>query len=86
MISKITTKGQVTLPQKIREELGVGLGDFIDFQIKNKTIIIKPIHAHAELMDLKEILKAKRSATDEEINNPKTSPLKNRIRLNELYF
>ena len=76
MIAKITTKGQVTLPKKIREELGIGFGDSIDFQIKNKIIIIKPIHTKGELVDLKGILKAKRSATNEEINNAKNSALK----------
>ena len=76
MITKVTSKGQVTLPKKIREELGIEFGDFIDFQVKDNMVIIKPIHNKGDLMDLKGILKARRSATDEEIKNAKNIALK----------
>ena len=76
MITKVTSKGQVTLPKQIREELGIEFGDFIDFQIKDNMVIIKPIHTKGDLMDLKGILKAGRSATDEEIKNAKNIALK----------
>ena len=76
MITKVTSKGQVTLPKRIREELGIGFGDFIDFQVKDNMVIIKPVHTKSDLMDLKGILKARRSATDEEIKNAKNIALK----------
>jgi len=32
-VAKITSKGQTTIPQQIREALGVGPGDFISWDI-----------------------------------------------------
>ena len=76
MIAKVTSKGQVTLPKQIRKKLGIEFGDSIDFQVNNDIVIIKPVQTKGDLMDLKGILKGKRSATDEEINNAKDIALK----------
>ena len=76
MIAKVTSKGQVTLPKQIRKKLGIEFGDSIDFQVNNDIVIIKPVHTKGDLMDLKGILKAKRSVADEEINNAKDIALK----------
>lgn len=39
-IAKITRKGQVTIPKKIRELLG---SDIIEFKVHRNDIIIKPV-------------------------------------------
>ena len=52
MVSTITSKGQLTLPKKIREKLNVHSGDKIEFLIdENDNIIIFPIKT--SLRDLK---------------------------------
>jgi len=39
---KVTTKGQVTIPQEIRERLGIGPGAEVEFEIEGKTVKITP--------------------------------------------
>jgi antitoxin PrlF len=40
--SPISSKGQVTIPQEIRERLGVGAGDRIEFVIEDDRTVIRP--------------------------------------------
>ncbi len=40
---KVTTKGQVTIPQEIREQLGLQPGSEVEFSIEGKTVKIVPI-------------------------------------------
>lgn len=42
VVSKITTKGQITLPVEIRRLLGVDFGDQIAFVIKNEQVEVVP--------------------------------------------
>jgi AbrB family looped-hinge helix DNA binding protein len=37
---KVTTKGQVTIPQDIREEAGIVPGDDVEFVLKDGTICL----------------------------------------------
>jgi len=32
---RVTTKGQVTIPQKVREQLGITAGSEVDFQLED---------------------------------------------------
>ena len=41
--SKITGKGQVTIPKKIRETLLVGEGDYIWYEIQEAAVTIRKI-------------------------------------------
>ena len=44
MLAKITTKGQITLPKKIREHLHVKPGDQLDFSVDDHGVVsITPI-------------------------------------------
>ena len=52
-VSKITVKGQVTIPKKVRDELGVTPGDVIVFTKKGGEIVIKPA---STLLDLKGVI------------------------------
>ena len=35
LFSKLTSKGQITIPRKVRERLGISTGDKIQFKEKN---------------------------------------------------
>ena len=40
--SKLTSKGQITLPKDIREHLGVEAGDRLTFEIRDGVVIVEP--------------------------------------------
>jgi len=51
---KISSKGQITLPKKVRDALGVGPGDQVRFLILGDEVrVVKPV----DLMSLKGMLK-----------------------------
>ncbi len=39
---KMTSKGQITLPKEIREQLTLNFGDYLQAQVKDGTIILRP--------------------------------------------
>jgi antitoxin PrlF len=41
MTSKITSKGQVTLPKAVRERLGVTTGDSIVYEVEGNTVRVR---------------------------------------------
>ena len=46
----VTSKGQITIPRKVREVLGVREGDMLVFQTKPKGIIeVKPVRSSTRL-------------------------------------
>jgi antitoxin PrlF len=69
MQATITSKGQVTVPIKIRTELNLQVGDQLDFQIENGTIKVTPERKKGTLDDFINALpRPKRSFTVEEMN------------------
>jgi AbrB family looped-hinge helix DNA binding protein len=40
---KVTTKGQVTIPQEIREKLGIQPGAEVEFEIAGKAVKMTPV-------------------------------------------
>jgi len=40
---KVTTKGQVTIPQGIREQLGIQPGAEVEFQVEGKAVKMIPV-------------------------------------------
>lgn len=40
---KVTSKGQVTIPQTVREQLGILPGTEVEFKVEGKTATMKPI-------------------------------------------
>lgn len=69
--SKITSKGQTTLPKEIRDHLGLSAGDCIDFIVlDNGTVVVKP--AYIDVSDLSGILEKSvhgKKISIEEMNN-----------------
>ena len=49
----LTSKGQITIPRKVREELGVHQGDLLVFQTRPRGIVeLKPARATTRLKGL----------------------------------
>lgn len=42
-ISKLTTKGQITIPSVIRKNLGLEGGDQVAFLLKDRTVVLIPV-------------------------------------------
>lgn len=40
--SKISSKGQITLPKRVREVLGLELGEEVTFEIRDDEVLLKP--------------------------------------------
>jgi len=69
MQTTITSKGQVTVPAKIRQQLNLQTGDRLDFEVENGAIKVTPERKKITLEDFMNILpKATRSYTVEEMN------------------
>jgi len=41
--SKISSKGQITLPREVRDSLGVGVGDRVEFVFDGERTVVKPV-------------------------------------------
>lgn len=41
--SRITTKGQITLPKRVREALGLGAGSLVGFEVKGRRAVLTPL-------------------------------------------
>ncbi len=67
--SKMTTKGQVTVPVEVREALGFETGDFLAFEVKGDYVVVtRPLSMEEVREKHKEILPKDppRFATDDE--------------------
>ena len=42
-ISKISAKGQTTIPAKIRNKLGLGSGDTVVYEIKDEGVLVRKV-------------------------------------------
>lgn len=42
--AKITSKGQITIPQKVRRLLGVDTGDSLVFESDGEAVRVRPLH------------------------------------------
>jgi AbrB family looped-hinge helix DNA binding protein len=41
MVSKITAKGQITLPKKVRDKLDVRAGDYLAYEVAGNTVKLR---------------------------------------------
>ncbi len=67
---RITSKGQVTIPQAIREEAGLMPHTEVEFELKGGKVILKPLgkpttRAHRAIGRLRGSLKHVRMSTDQ---------------------
>lgn len=67
MASRVSRQGQVTIPQKIRERLGIRGGDEVDFVVEEGKVVVKPLverrHSFQEFVGMLPYFKSR-----EEIN------------------
>ncbi|WP_038056779.1 AbrB/MazE/SpoVT family DNA-binding domain-containing protein [Thermus amyloliquefaciens] len=49
--SKISSKGQITLPKRVREALGVGPGDEVAFEVREGEVVLR-LRKRVSLRDL----------------------------------
>lgn len=42
--AKVTSKGQITIPKRVREELGIRVGDVVTFLLRDDHALLRPIH------------------------------------------
>ncbi len=59
--AKVTIKGQVTIPKKIREKLNIRPSDFVLFVRKGNEVVIKPART---LLDLRGLIKTDKKIED----------------------
>ncbi len=65
---KITTKGQVTIPQEIRERLGLLPHTEVDFEVRDDVVVLKKVKARRRGRRIVEHLRGRgavRMSTDE---------------------
>ncbi len=69
----VTSKGQITIPKPVRDELGLRAGDRVAFRVlEDGSVVVEP--ETVEILDLKGVLKPKRKGIsladmDEAIRN-----------------
>ncbi|OGR06902.1 MAG: hypothetical protein A2511_16200 [Deltaproteobacteria bacterium RIFOXYD12_FULL_50_9] len=49
MLATVTTKGQITIPMKIRKQYGIHPNDKIDFVVEGDKIILMPVKTLRDL-------------------------------------
>lgn len=50
-ISKVTSAGQLTLPKKIRKELGLKASDYVEVALLGRAVVIRRLREEDELLD-----------------------------------
>ena len=43
MVSRISSKGQVTIPAKVRNAIGLKSGDFVAYEVHENTVLLRRI-------------------------------------------
>ncbi|MBI4479124.1 MAG: AbrB/MazE/SpoVT family DNA-binding domain-containing protein [Acidobacteria bacterium] len=56
LVSKISSKGQVTIPKKVRESLRAGPGDLLVYEVQDNRVVLRRVEPfdrafHAALSD-----------------------------------
>ena len=80
MLAKLTSKGQVTIPKKVRSLLNVSYGDVIDFSLEGKKVILKKQSGGPTARSLRGLLRTKEHHTDDEIRRAKGEALSEKWR------
>lgn len=67
-ISRITSKGQTTIPRRVRERLGLNPGDILEYSVEDDRIVMRKVGPQADLylMSLDDTLTEWLSPEDEE--------------------
>jgi AbrB family looped-hinge helix DNA binding protein len=74
MKSRVSEKGQVTVPKKIRDEMGIRAGDSLDFHVRNGEIVGHRVAAEIPWDEVCGMLKTD-ATTDELMRDLRGAPL-----------
>ena len=64
--AKITSKGQITLPIRVRDMLGVTTGDHLSFEKKGQDIVVRPVRGRSPFEKYRGIFASGKAQTKEE--------------------
>jgi AbrB family looped-hinge helix DNA binding protein len=67
-VGSVSTKGQVTIPQEIREQLGIRPGDKVWISVEGSSVVMRPADLSL-LAGYRSIPALKRPLTDEEMDD-----------------
>lgn len=70
MLAKVTSKGQVTIPNEIRKKLGIGKDDTVDFILEGSRVVLVPVKT---LKDLRGAVPARDGDFTEERSRAKSA-------------
>ena len=80
-LATLTTKGQLTIPKKIRESLKLQTGDKIEFIVtENREAIIRPISKKVDEIFCKLHKAGRKSVSSEEMNNAIRKRIKDKFK------
>ena len=51
--TKVTSKGQMTLPKAVREALNINTGDYLELEVQGRKLIVKTAPKQSEIMIMK---------------------------------
>ena len=60
--SRVTSKGQTTIPKEIREQLGIKTGDRVAFLLRDDGVLLRPVKG--TLLDLRGSIKPRKHPED----------------------
>lgn len=43
MVSRISSKGQITIPTRVRDAIGLKAGDFVSYEVHENAVLLKRI-------------------------------------------
>ena len=68
-LSKISSKGQITIPKSVRQTLGVQAGDWVTFIVRKGVVSLRPVRSISEEADdsLSSTLSEWNSVQDDEV-------------------
>jgi AbrB family looped-hinge helix DNA binding protein len=64
MATRVTTKGQVTIPKRVRDALGVKPGSAVDIQYRDGCAIIRPAKPARTKSDIRKAFESLRGTID----------------------
>jgi len=69
MKGRVGSKGELFIPKKIRDALGLKPGSIVEYELTEKGLLIKKKYSLSELLKLKPLITIELGEEDEEMKN-----------------
>ena len=69
MKGRVGSKGELFIPKKIRDALGLKPGSIVEYELTEKGLLIKKKYSLSELLKLKPLITIEPGEEDEEMKN-----------------